>query len=143
LFKEFCRLYLRLRAALLCWFSLSFTTCFGLHGHLEVCRILHNNSIKLTRRGKHNLQNPLTPWSWALLERSQVVWLLDSFQAFYGTRRFNTKFTRALHLSLSWARLIQSSSPLPTSTRSILILSNHLRLSHCKALLLARNTVLF
>jgi hypothetical protein len=24
-----------------CWFSLSFTTCFGLHGHLQVCRILH------------------------------------------------------------------------------------------------------
>jgi hypothetical protein len=23
------------------WFSLSFTTCFGLHGHLHVCRILH------------------------------------------------------------------------------------------------------
>jgi hypothetical protein len=23
------------------WFSLSFTTCFGLHGHLQVCRILH------------------------------------------------------------------------------------------------------
>jgi hypothetical protein len=22
------------------WFSLSFTTCFGLHGHLHVCRIL-------------------------------------------------------------------------------------------------------
>jgi hypothetical protein len=26
---------------ILCWFSLSFTTCFGLHGHLQVCRILH------------------------------------------------------------------------------------------------------
>jgi hypothetical protein len=23
--------------ALLCWFPLSFTTCFGLHGHLQVC----------------------------------------------------------------------------------------------------------
>jgi hypothetical protein len=30
-----------LRAALLCWFPLSFATCFGLHGHLHVCRILH------------------------------------------------------------------------------------------------------
>jgi hypothetical protein len=27
-------------AALLCSFSMSFTTCFGLHGHLQVCRIL-------------------------------------------------------------------------------------------------------
>jgi hypothetical protein len=26
---------------IVCWFSLSFTTCFGLHGHLEACRILH------------------------------------------------------------------------------------------------------
>jgi hypothetical protein len=25
---------------IVCWFSLSFTTCFGLHGHLQVCRIL-------------------------------------------------------------------------------------------------------
>jgi hypothetical protein len=26
---------------LYCWFPLSFTTCFGLHGHLQVCMILH------------------------------------------------------------------------------------------------------
>jgi hypothetical protein len=24
---------------IVCWFPLSFTTCFGLHGHLQVCRI--------------------------------------------------------------------------------------------------------
>jgi hypothetical protein len=29
--------------ALLCWFPLSFTTCFGLHGHLQVCRIFYFN----------------------------------------------------------------------------------------------------
>jgi hypothetical protein len=39
LFNGFCRLCFRLRASLLCWFSLSFTTCFGLHGHLQVYRI--------------------------------------------------------------------------------------------------------
>jgi hypothetical protein len=70
----------------------------------------------------------LTPWSWALLERSLAVWTLDSFPAFYETQRFNTEFTRALHLPLSWARPIQSTSPHPTSTRYILILSNHLHL---------------
>jgi hypothetical protein len=70
----------------------------------------------------------LSPWSWALLERSLVVRALDSFPAFYGTRRSNTEFTRALHLSLSWARPIQSTSSNPTSTRSILILSNQLHL---------------
>jgi hypothetical protein len=54
------------------------------------------------------LTNYLTLWSWALLEGQPVLRPLDSFLAFYGTRRFITEFTRALHLFLSWARLIQS-----------------------------------
>jgi hypothetical protein len=70
----------------------------------------------------------LTLWSCALLVRSQVVRTLDNFPVFYGTRRFNIEFTRALHLSLSWARLIPPISPHLTSPRSILILSTHLRL---------------
>jgi hypothetical protein len=37
----FCRLCFRLRAVLLCWSSLSFTICFGLHDHLQVCRIFY------------------------------------------------------------------------------------------------------
>jgi hypothetical protein len=56
-------------------------------------------------------------WRWALLQRP-----LDTFPTFYGTRKFITAFTTALHLSLSWARTIQSTSPHPTSPRSILIL---------------------
>jgi hypothetical protein len=32
-----------------------------------------------------------------------IMQLLKNFQAFYGTRRFITEFTRALQLSLSWA----------------------------------------
>jgi hypothetical protein len=51
---------------------------------------------------------------------------LNSFPAFHVTRRFNIEFTTALHLFLSWARQIQSTSPHPTSPRSILILSTHL-----------------
>jgi hypothetical protein len=47
---------------------------------------------------------PTTLWSWALLERPPVVKPLDSFPALYETLRFITEFTRALHLSLSWAR---------------------------------------
>jgi hypothetical protein len=42
------------------------------------------------------------------------------------TLNFITGFTSALHLSLSWASSIQS-IPHPTSSRSILILSFHLR----------------
>jgi hypothetical protein len=70
----------------------------------------------------------ITMWSWALLERPPIVRQLNIFPAFYGTRRFNTEFTRALHLFLSWARPIQSTSPHPTSPRSILILFTHLHL---------------
>ena len=46
----------------------------------------------------------------------------------FGTRRFITVFTSARHLSLSWANSIQSPQSPPTSWRSILILSSHLRL---------------
>jgi hypothetical protein len=75
-----------------------------------------------------NFSPNLTLWSWALLKRQPVTRPLDSFSAFHGTRRFNTEFTRALHPFLSLARPIQSTSPHPTSQRSILILSTHLRL---------------
>jgi hypothetical protein len=78
-------------------------------------------------REKYDLLK-LTVWSWALPERPLDVRPLDSFPTFYGTRRFNTEFTRALHLFLSLARPIHSTSPHPTSPRSILILSTHLRL---------------
>ena len=43
----------------------------------------------------------------AELSSSQLV----KFPAFYGTRRFITAFTSARHLSLSWARSIQSMAP--------------------------------
>ena len=68
----------------------------------------------------------LTPWSRVLLEKLNGSQLIKKFPAFYGTRRFITKFTRARHLSLSWARSIQSMPTHPTSWRSILILSSHL-----------------
>jgi hypothetical protein len=54
--------------------------------------------------------------------------LVKKFSAFYGTRRFITAFTSARHMSLSWASPIQSIPPHPTSWRSALILSSHLRL---------------
>jgi hypothetical protein len=66
--------------------------------------------------------------SWALLEEPPIVQLLKNFPAFYGTRRFNIVFTRALHWSLSWAMSIQTTPSRPISLRSILILSTYLRL---------------
>ena len=69
----------------------------------------------------------LTPWS-RVLKKLTGLQLVKKFTAFYGTRRFITAFTSARPLSLSWVKSIQSISPQPTSCRSILILSSHLRL---------------
>jgi len=62
------------------------------------------------------------PWSRILLARLTGFQPLKKFPAFYGTRMFITAFTSARHLSLSWARSIQSIPLHPTSCRSILIL---------------------
>ena len=70
-----------------------------------------------------------TPRSRVFLEKLTGSQIVKRFTAFYGARMFITAFTSARHLSLSWDRLIQSIAPHPTSWRSILILSSHLRLS--------------
>jgi hypothetical protein len=73
--------------------------------------------------------NDLTTMSrYHSLTELPIVQPLKNFPAFYGTRRFITVFKRALHLSLSWARSIQSITSHPISLRSILILFTHLRL---------------
>ena len=54
--------------------------------------------------------------------------LVKKFPTFYGTRNFITVLASARHLSPSWANSIQSPQPPPTSWRSILVLSSHLRL---------------
>ena len=68
----------------------------------------------------------LTPWCRDPLEKLTGLQLVKKFPAFHGTRRFITALTSVRHLSLSWARPIQSINPHPTSWRSILILSTHL-----------------
>jgi hypothetical protein len=67
-------------------------------------------------------------WSGVLLEKLTGFQLVKKFSAFYRTRKFITAFTSARHLSLSWASSVQSIFPHPTSWRSILILTSHLRL---------------
>jgi len=64
----------------------------------------------------------LTPWSKVILEKLTGLQLVKKF------RRFINAHTNVRHLSLSWASPIQSIYPHPTSWRSILILSTHLRL---------------
>ena len=69
----------------------------------------------------------LTPWCRVLLEKLTGLQLVKKFPAFHRTRRFITALTSVHNLSLSWASPIQSIYPHPTSWRSILILSTHLR----------------
>jgi len=70
----------------------------------------------------------LTPWCRVLLDQLTVLQLVKKFPAFHGTRRFITALTSVRHLSISWASPVHSIYPHPTSWRSILILSTHLRL---------------
>jgi hypothetical protein len=60
---------------------------------------------------QENITSLRTPWSRVLPEKLKRPKLLKKLPAFYGTRRFISAFTRARHLSLSWARLIQSMPP--------------------------------
>jgi hypothetical protein len=70
----------------------------------------------------------LTPWSRVLLEKLTVNFAVSQeIPRIYGTRKFLTVPTSARHMSLSWANSIQSPRTVPTSWRSILILSSHLR----------------
>ena len=71
----------------------------------------------------------LTPWFRVLPEQLTGLQLVKKFPVFHTTRRFITALTSVRHLSLPWASPIQSIYPHPTSWRSILILSTHLRLS--------------
>ena len=63
-----------------------------------------------------------------LLENLTGLQLVKKFPTFHGTRRFIITLTSVRQLSLSWASPIQSIYPHPTSRRSSLILSTHLRL---------------
>ena len=70
----------------------------------------------------------LTPWCRVLLEKLTGLQLVKKFPAFHGTRRPITAPISVRHLSVFWASPIQSIYTHPTSWRSILILSTHLRL---------------
>ena len=98
--------------------------------------LTHSLTYLLTYLLTHSLTHSLTylltylitPCSGFLLEKQTGSQPVKKFPSFYGTRRFITAFTSARHLSLSWASSTQSKPLHPTSWRSILILSSHLRL---------------
>jgi len=95
---------------------------------------LHSNNQSVT---PCLLTYLLTPCCRGLLEKLTGLQLIKKFPAFHGTRTFITALTSFRHLSLSWASPIQSVYPHPTSWRSILILSTHLRLGLHSGLLLS------
>jgi hypothetical protein len=70
----------------------------------------------------------LTSRSRFLLDKPTGLQLVKKFPTFYGTRRFIRAFASTRHLALSWASSIKSVLPHPSSWRSILILSPHIRL---------------
>ena len=92
--------------------------------YLSICPLL-----SLTNRlTAYLLSYLLTPWCRVLLEKLTGLQLVKKFPAFHGIRWFITALTSVGHMFLSWASPIQSIYPHPTSWRSILILSTHLRL---------------
>jgi len=90
--------------------------------------MIGRSSRKLLDTQNYLLTYLLTPWCRVLLEKLTGLQLVKKFPTFHGTRRFITALTSVRHLSLSCASPIQSIYPHPTSWRSVLILSTHLRL---------------
>ena len=108
-------------------------TCTCISYRPESINFNTSNTDVLRRIDSKTLDNNLftdllTPCCRVLLEKPTSSQLVKKFPAFHRTRRFITALTSVRHLSLSWARPIQSVYPHPTSWRSILILSTHLRL---------------
>ena len=92
-------------------------------------------SVNRSMKNYHLLTYLLPPWCRVLLEKLTGLQLVKKFRTFHGTRRFITAITSVRHLSLSRANPTQSIYPHPTSWRSILILSTHLRLGLPSSLL--------
>ena len=87
-----------------------------------------NRSYALRKIIAYLLAHLLNPWSRVPLEKLTVSAASQEIPRIFGTRKFITVLTSARHLFLSWANFIQSPQLPPTSWRSILILSSHLRL---------------
>ena len=112
--------------------------CCRVSTQLQLTNIYHINSILAVILWSYWDVNALITASSGYLLTYSIVqspsWAANWFAAiqeippFHGTRRFITTLKRVRHLSLSWASPIQSIYPHPTSWRSILILSTHLRL---------------
>ena len=93
-----------------------------------IAQIYHLLLLTWVLKITYLLTHLLIPWCRVLLEKLSGLQLVKKLSAFHDTRRFITALTWVRQLSLSWVSPIQSIYPHPTSWRSILILSIHLRL---------------
>jgi len=109
------------------FFETSVTVNTTLRRNIVKDLLLHKSPCE-NLQSLHLLTYLRTPWCRFLLEKVTGLQLVKKFPAFHRTRRFITALTSVRQLSLSWASPIQSIYPHPTSWRSILILSTHLRL---------------
>ena len=100
------------------------------HNSLNVSPSTHPIALPMKITGTRGLGSTYlhTARCRVLPEQLTGLQLVKKFPTFHGTRRFITALTTVRHLSLSWASPTQSIYPHPTSCRSVLILSTHLRL---------------
>jgi hypothetical protein len=73
---------------------------YSAHNFFPNITLIHNchyQIIQLRKISEGLISSLINSWSWALLEKPPIVQLLKNFPAFYGTRRFITVFTKALH----------------------------------------------
>ena len=119
--QNFCH-SLSLNVLNFCWKMFNYTHFDNIH--FSQWEIMFLGTLLLLLFSPHLL----TPWCRVLHEQLTGLQLVIKFPAFHGTRMFITALTSIRQLSLSWASPIQPIYPHPTSWRSILILSTHLRL---------------
>ena len=95
-----------------------------LHDFYRWRGIFNKPRINETLNPSHFKTNQLIPWSRVLPDKQTGPQPVKTLREFYGTRRFITSFTRAIHLSLSRARSIQSIFPIPPSPMLCTIFCN-------------------
>jgi len=99
------------------------------------CKYLKKSNCVVRRHTYLLVTSLLTPWCRVLLEKLTDPQLVKKFPTFYGTRRFITAITNACHLSLFWARSIQSMPPPhPNSWRSVLWILSQVTLTYTRFL---------
>ena len=97
--------------------------CYKMHKYPDNCetnKFIFHSALQISDHVQTSLYL-FNPWCRVLLEKLTGLQLVKKFPAFHGTRRFITALTSVRHLSLSWARPIQSIHPHPISRRSVLI----------------------